>query len=247
MTRPVYAVGAMVCIAIAFLMVTSPDQSRMHAQDAEIVEIKPIVFPAEDKLDAIIDMLGRQKRDIDSIDATALNAIVEMESVKQRLVSLERASMEVPTLAEHQCSCDCSGRLDDIEKRLTAIELVRSSLSSSTVTSGGSSGSVSAKVSSYKPRWQNFDGKSRIQHAIEDHGMDVRGKSQDQILRELDAYHDQYGGGHPVQMSSLPTNYPSSPVVYSLSCPGGVCPTSPQLSSSSSNGWYLGKAFGRRR
>lgn len=64
----------------------------------------------------------------------------------------------------------------------------------------------------YTPRWHNYDGKSRMQHAVEDHDMNISGKSQAQVLREMDAYHDKYGPGHPVRVSNG----------ISLSCP--TCP-----------------------
>jgi hypothetical protein len=66
----------------------------------------------------------------------------------------------------------------------------------------------------YTPRWQNYDGKSRMQHAVEDHGIDIRGKSEAQVLREMDAYHDKFGGGHSVAKSAP----------MKSSCP--TCPTS---------------------
>lgn len=75
--------------------------------------------------------------------------------------------------------------------------------------------SVRTVPDQYRARWANFDGKSRMQHAIEDHGIDVRGKSEAQVLREMDAYHDRYGGGHSVRHSN---------VVQSGGCPGGSCP-----------------------
>jgi thiol-disulfide isomerase/thioredoxin len=66
----------------------------------------------------------------------------------------------------------------------------------------------------YRPRWQNNDGKSRMRHAVEDHGIDIRGKSESQVLREMDAYHDRFGGGHPVKLASF----------QSSGCPEGGCP-----------------------
>jgi hypothetical protein len=69
-------------------------------------------------------------------------------------------------------------------------------------------------VEGYVPRWVNYDGKSRMQHAVEDHGIDIRGKSEAQVLREMDAYHNRYGGGHAVKYSN----------VVQSGCPGGSCP-----------------------
>lgn len=72
----------------------------------------------------------------------------------------------------------------------------------------------------YRARWQNYDGKSRMQHAVQDHGIDISGKSEAQVFREMDAYHDQYGGGHPVRTAS--TKRYSQPSMSS-GCPS--CPT----------------------
>lgn len=72
---------------------------------------------------------------------------------------------------------------------------------------------------SYTPRWQNFDGMTRLEHASKVHGMDVIGKSEAQVLREMDAYHDRYGGGHPVKSASA----------MSSGCPTGNCPTQRQF------------------
>jgi hypothetical protein len=49
-------------------------------------------------------------------------------------------------------------------------------------------------VEKYIPRWNNFDGKDRMQHAAEDHGVDISKYSEAQILRMLDQDHDKYGG-----------------------------------------------------
>lgn len=75
--------------------------------------------------------------------------------------------------------------------------------------------SVQSRPEAYVGRWQNHNGKSRMQHAVEDHGIDIRGKSESQVLREMDAYHDRYGGGHPARASLA---------VRSSGCPSGGCP-----------------------
>jgi hypothetical protein len=100
------------------------------------------------------------------------------------------------------------------------------------------------RAANYQPRWQNYDGKSRMQHAVEDHGMDISGKSQAQVLAEMDAYHDRFGPGHPVKVSS---SVPMQRQTYSSGgCPGGVCPTNPSVQTrSSGGGWFLGKNLRR--
>jgi len=97
----------------------------------------------------------------------------------------------------------------------------------------------------YEPRWQNYDGKSRMQHAVDDHGIDVSKYSQAQVLQMMDADHDRYGAGHSaIQASRSVVTYSQAPVTYSQAtykaplqsystqtysnCPGGVCPTQPQ-------------------
>lgn len=80
-----------------------------------------------------------------------------------------------------------------------------------------------ATVTSYTPRWANYDGLSRIQHAQTYHGLNPSTMSTSQLYRQMDADHDRYGAGH----SQILQSRQSQPVVFSNSgnCPGGVCPT----------------------
>ena len=64
----------------------------------------------------------------------------------------------------------------------------------------------------YQPRWNNFDGKDRMRHAIEDHGIDTSKYSQSQVLQMMDADHDRFGGnGHAAIRASR--NIVSAPPV----------------------------------
>ena len=87
----------------------------------------------------------------------------------------------------------------------------------------------------YNPRWQNFDGKDRMRHAAEDHGIDVSKHSQAEVLRMMDADHDRYGGSAhaAIKASRNAVVYQSSTLSTPLrtysqqtysNCPGGVCP-----------------------
>lgn len=95
----------------------------------------------------------------------------------------------------------------------------------------------------YQPRWQNYDGKSRMQHAADDHGIDTSKYSQAQVLQMMDSDHDRYGAGHSAIKASRsvasPVTYTYSQATYATplrsystqtysNCPGGVCPTQPR-------------------
>lgn len=116
-----------------------------------------------------------------------------------------------------------------------------------------------AVAENYRGRWTNHDGLSRMQHAREAHWwMETAGKTEAQILAEMDAYHDMNGPDHlprPVQQRVAQ----QVPVVMNeQNCPNGQCPQqgvqyqpanaySQSKQVQSSGGWYLGKALGRRR
>ena len=96
-----------------------------------------------------------------------------------------------------------------------------------------------AVVQSYSPRWNNFDGKDRMQHAAEDHGIDTSKYTQAQVLAMMDADHDRYGGNAHSAIRATRTRevvrYPivQQPILQRSyqptmsNCPGGVCPTQP--------------------
>lgn len=269
-----YTIGIMACIAIAFLSITSPDKYRSHAQE-EIASVAP--QPAgeqklDQKLDSIIDLLHNQDIKIDQVDSLTTDMAVEQVEMNQRLVKLETIEVKSPTPAACD-NCACDEKLEDLERRVAALETVKALLSKTAVSGGSTGGPVVSygstggpavrspvrtaastvvqaaaavatapvrAAANYQPRWQNYDGKSRMQHAVEDHGMDISGKSQSQILAEMDAYHDAYGPGHSVRSSA-----PVRSSVANSNCPGGVCPTGPSLQTRSGGGWYLGKAFRR--
>jgi hypothetical protein len=93
--------------------------------------------------------------------------------------------------------------------------------------------------SSYTPRWNNFDGKDRMQHAAEDHGIDTSRYTQAQVLAMMDADHDRYGGNaHSAIRATRTREVTRYPIVQQpilqrsyqstmSNCPGGVCPTQP--------------------
>lgn len=95
-------------------------------------------------------------------------------------------------------------------------------------------------VTNYQPRWQNFDGKDRMAHAAQDHGIDTSKYSQAQVLQMMDSDHDRYGAGHGAIKASRSvasvtysqTTYRAPLRSYSTqtysNCPGGVCPTQPR-------------------
>lgn len=107
----------------------------------------------------------------------------------------------------------------------------------------------SLTTESYTPRWKNFDGKDRMQHAIEDHGIDISKYTQAQVLAMMDSDHDRYGGNAHSAIRATRTRevvrYPvvQQPIIQPTivqqpafqrtyqpvmsNCPGGVCPTQP--------------------
>lgn len=87
-----------------------------------------------------------------------------------------------------------------------------------------------AVSSSYKARWQNYDGKDRLQHAREDHGIDTSKYSTSNVLKLMDADHDKYGGGAHDAIKASRTSTVTRTRSTASSCPGGVCPTVPSQS-----------------
>lgn len=255
-----YAVGLMACIAIAFFMITSPERSQSHASSQQGVaeELPPLEVrpPADDKLDAIIDMLAKQQVSVENIDAVAMQTAVELEDTKQRLVALETAKTQQPTPAMPMCDCDCDDlqrKYAELEKRVAILEAARVQLSQRQSASKVASQPAKSSIpDNYQSRWHNMDGKSRMQHAMEDHWwMDLNGKTEAEILAEMDAYHDMYGGGH----APKPRKVVNSTATTTFStCPPEGCPPNGQVTyqktytqSTQNNGWYLGKNLGRRR
>lgn len=86
---------------------------------------------------------------------------------------------------------------------------------------------ASTPVSNYQPRWANYDGLSRVQHAQVYHGLNPSSVSTPELYRQMDADHDRYGAGH----SQILQSRRSQPVMSSgSSCPGGVCPQPRRIS-----------------
>jgi hypothetical protein len=235
------AIIVLLCAAIGFAILQQPPQERTSARAQE--EISAKIAPPDTRLDDVLALLKVQSNELQAIEECHRQ---ESEEIKQRLASLEQAPEATPLV--DKCCDECEAKLKDLESRVAVLELTRATKSIPLVLSptpivSSTSISTTKTTSSYKPRWQNYDGKSRMQHAVEDHGIDIRGKSESQVLAEMDAYHDRYGAGHPVK-SSIPIRS----TALNSSCPGGVCPTGPSSRGqvrSNSGGWYLGKAFGR--
>lgn len=86
---------------------------------------------------------------------------------------------------------------------------------------------ASTPASSYQPRWANYDGLSRVQHAQAHHGLNPSSMSESELYRQMDTDHDRYGAGHSQILrarQSQPMMRPGS------SCPDGVCPQPRRIS-----------------
>lgn len=140
-----------------------------------------------------------------------------IESLEQRVDRLEKQSVAAPVRAV-QLGQNCPGGVCPLPSR-----------------------TVTRSVSSYSPRWQNHDGQSLRDHAINEHGF-ASNLSDAQLFQMHDAYHDQYGGAPPAMRSRSVTV--QSP--YVSNCPGGQCPTSRSMSVQSSGGVFGFGLFGRR-
>ncbi len=122
-----------------------------------------------------------------------------------------------------------SARMDEFEARLDALERqVRApkpkvDYAPKATVSSGSTGS--SPVVNYVPRWTNYDGLTRREHAATYHGLDTATMSDTEIAMQLDADHDRHGGGHPAAMRSTTTTTRTR-TRSTTNCPGGVCPTS---------------------
>jgi hypothetical protein len=226
------------CVALALLIFQQQPKESSRSAIAQEELSRPFEAPplVDDRLDQVLELLKVQSNELQAIEECQRQ---ESEEIKQRLVSLEQAPEALPLVDKCECDCDCEAKLADLESRISVLELTRATVSkpkSSAATAVSSViASTTTTTSAYQPRWQNYDGKSRMQHAVEDHGMDIRGKSQAQVLAEMDAYHDKYGPGHPVKSRVMTSN-----------CPGGICPTGPSVQTrSSGSGWFLGKNLRR--
>lgn len=148
--------------------------------------------------------------------------------------ALAEFSFDEPCNSEPCNSCPCptidvstfatKSELADLRKELLAEMDKRFPLpvvvtKSSVVTSSPTSSSV------YQPRWQNFDGKDRLQHAVEDHGIDVSKYSTSDVFKMMDADHDKYGGSAHGAIKASRSTVVTRARSTASSCPGGVCPT----------------------
>jgi hypothetical protein len=90
---------------------------------------------------------------------------------------------------------------------------------------------ATAPVRAYKARWSHPG--SIVTHMETDHGVSCSGFTEDELLAQHDAIHDQIGPRYSTSTRS------SSTTSYS-SCPGGVCPTA---NASSRSPGLLGRVF----
>ena len=236
------------CVALALLIFQQQPEQNSQSAIAQEEIARPNEAPSlvDNRLDQVLELLKVQSNELAASEECHRQ---ESEEIRQRLVSLEQVPEVLPLVDKCECDCDCEAKLKDLESRISVLELTRATKAAPVVSSPAPVISRQAPVisSTYQPRWQNYDGKSRMQHAIEDHGMDIRGKSQAQILAEMDAYHDKYGPGHPVRSSiSVRSSAPVRSTMLNSNCPGGICPTGPSVQTrSSGGGWYLGKNLRR--
>lgn len=255
-----YALGIMACVAIAFTFITSPETSRTHAAPH-----------GSESSDRVTQSMQSMTDELKRLQAQLSRALDYQDQVESRFVALENAPApefpEVPDTEElEQRIAKLESRIETLEKqRVTAAYPASSSPTVSYGSSGGTSSSapvvsygstgtpvistsstpVVATVNTYTPRWTNYDGLSKRQHAEVYHGVSTAGMTAAQIAMTLDHDHDTFGGGHPPAMRTRSTT------VSSLqNCPGGVCPvpsTTRTTTVQSRGGLFGFGVLGRRR
>lgn len=271
------ALTALIALAIAFVVFTSPEREQLPAQQE--TQVKSVqVSMLEELLQSEVRQSGEIEQIADVVSAIDTKVGKHWQETHTKLVTLESKVAEVEA---DKCDCNCA----DLEKRVAVIEsklatyasvgagapasygsvgssptttqnaVGYGSVGSSTSTSVGygsvgssaastprtplrsAVGNVAGNVAS---RWENRDGLSRRDHLEIEHGTNTAGMTEAQMIAAQNAYHDTYGGGHPVKVPYAP--------VASDGCPPGGCPVpSSRAYQASSNGWWLGKNLGRKQ
>lgn len=237
-----YAIGLTACIAIVFCWITPQERSRSYAQESSEIAQETML---EQSVFALHKDVATLQRSIDE-QLSQVNRQVET-----KLIAFEsnQDTDETWTLIR-----DLQAKQEKLEERIATLESEREQAkvsypavaSSGYGSSGGAvsygstdSGSYSA---AYQPRWQNYDGLSKSQHAAVMHGIDTAGMSEAAIAMALDDDHDTFGPSHSPAMRGRVTTVQSS-----SNCPGGVCPTN-RTTTTYSRGGLLGfGVLGRKR
>lgn len=241
------AIIILLCAAIGFVILQQPPQDQTAARAQE--EVSARIAPPDTRLDDVLAMLKVQSNELQAIEECYQQ---ESEEIKRRLVSLEQAPEALPLV--DKCCDECEAKLKDLESRVAVFELTRVTRVAPVVSSPSPvirmPPVVSASSQAYTQRWFNHDGLSRSDHAAVAHRLDTTGMSAAEISARLDADHDTYGKDHGPIMASRARSVVSTSSA-GTNCPGGVCPTGPSVqtrtrsSTSSGNGWFLGKNLRR--
>lgn len=270
-------IGAIAAVFILWALFEQPRGVQSYGA-AQTQEAQLASVAALDRIERLVGDLSTERvsllGELESARAVAREQAAEAElgrkSLAAKLVHFESMQAESTASIEEVFS----DRIGELESKLAALEQRLSDLEAErvetakvaaapvVVSSSGSTGTLASgstgtvyrpavampAASRYTPRWQNYDGKSRMQHAVEDHGIDIRGKSEAEILALMDAQHDTYGPGHPQVMRAATRTRSVTFSPATSSCPGGVCPTGPSYTASRSTnvGWYPGKLLRRR-
>lgn len=238
-----YAIGLMACIAIVFCVITSPQNAQSYAspqaeQHAAITHQAMLEQSVQAMTAAIADLqesiAGQQER-------------IEQQ-VETKLVAFTSSLPVQDTDETWSAIRDLDDKQAELERRVAELEAEREKLQAAQVkvaaiapvVSSGSTGSTGS-VTAYTPRWQNYDGLSKEQHAQQMHGINTTGMSAAEIAMALDHDHDINGPGHPHRSRATVVTRPTS----SDPCPGGICPTT-RTTVRQTSGWFLGKNLGRR-
>ena len=262
-----YTIGIAACIAIFFCVITSPERSQSHAHDgaeaAQHSHDEMLEQSVQQMTAAIIELQDTIADQQAAIADRTEQQVTEM--VDEKLVAFT-SSLPIQDTDETWAAVrDLEANVAELEKRIEALEAAKKQLAAAPVVAAypsvstssgyGSSGSVSygstgstaattVTNSTYQPRWQNYDGLTKAQHAQQMHGINTAGMTAAQIAMALDADHDTYGPNHTNTMRSRSTVVSSAPA---SNCPGGVCPTS-RTTVTQSRGGVLGFGLlGRRR
>lgn len=259
-------VGFMVSLAIAFVVMTSPDKVRSKAEteplplpsssavevQAEWRDVDPVLLAAIERFDARLEnidqLLDQHSTELSSIEQCHTDALSSIDARLKVLESNLTSIVEVRGATERTPVKTAAGA---VAKTVAGAGVVAAKTAKGAAIVAGKTAVGVAKVAAvpfkvagnYTPRWRNYDGRSLRDHGVEVHGFDPSWSTA-QIAAAHDAWHDANGGEPPTASRSR-----SVAVSSSSTCPGGVCPTTTSRTRAvASRGGLFGFGLlGRRR
>lgn len=195
-------IGLMFATAIAFVLITSPEQESVTADDT--------MLPQSSLLRPVSTLLA-------PVSTAAFNDLEERVLANES--NIADLQSQVAKLAS-QPGCPCPPQAATQQSAAP----MQSTVTSSDCPSGACPPTIAS--SSYSARWKNNDGLSLREHAVQKHGIDPSLPTSE-IYRQHDAYHDVYGGAQPGTTSRTVVRsgpFVTRSVQTTSNCPEGVCP-----------------------